>query len=155
MIPFILYFSVYYDTIIFIHFMREPTDVLLVITVHSHQARRGDMIQYKVNVETGIGRIFHRENPWQDLIFSATLLPSTGERVHVDLQRDTFAGVQIFKLCRELMTANQRSTTWPLTCATQQPISVQPAKRSLQCSQGWTAAWRRKWLLPFATPGAL
>ena len=22
--------------------MREPTDVLLVITVHSHQARRGD-----------------------------------------------------------------------------------------------------------------
>ena len=63
MIPFILYFSVYYDTIIFIHFMREPTDVLLVITVHSHQARRGDMIQYKVNVETRIGPIFPRENP--------------------------------------------------------------------------------------------
>ena len=63
MIPFILYFSVYYDTIIFIHFMREPTDVLLVITVHSHQARRGDMIQYKVNVETGIGRNLSLEKP--------------------------------------------------------------------------------------------
>ena len=25
----------------------------------------------------------------------------------------------------------------------------------LQCSPGWTAAWRRKWLMPFATPGAL
>ena len=41
-----------------------------------------------------------------------------------------------------------------VTCVTLQPISVQPSN-SVQCSPGWTAAWRRKWLLPFATLGAL
>ena len=35
----------------------------------------------------------------------------------VDLEHATFAGVEIFKLCRDIrvMTANQRSTAWPLS----------------------------------------
>ena len=35
----------------------------------------------------------------------------------VDLQHATFAQVEIFKLCRDIrvMTANQRSTAWPLS----------------------------------------
>jgi hypothetical protein len=64
------------------------------------------------------------------LICSATLLPGTGE--HVDLQRDTFAQVEIFQLYRDIraMTANQRSTAWLLSdvrnVTANQPSTGQP-----------------------------
>ena len=43
--------------------------------------------------------------------------PCTGERVQEDLWRDKFACVEIFQLWHEfrVMTANQRSTAWPLS----------------------------------------
>ena len=53
--------------------------------VRSHQTRRGDKIPYKVNVETRIGRIFAREH-----------------------RRQVWR-----EFC--VMTANQRSTAWPLS----------------------------------------
>ena len=78
-------------------------------SVRSHQTRRGDKIPYKVNVETRIGR--------QVLICRARLSLCTGERVHEEFWRDKFARVEIFQLWREfrVMTANQRSTAWPLS----------------------------------------
>ena len=57
----------------------------------------------------------------------------------VDLQHATFARVEIFKLCRDIrvMTANQRSTAWPLSDVRDVTANqFQPANRSLQCSPG-------------------
>ena len=48
---------------------------------------------------------------WFVLICRATLSPCTGERVHEDLWRDKFQLWHEFRV----MTANQRSTAWPLS----------------------------------------
>ena len=66
-------------------------------TVRSHQTRRGES---------------------SDSICSATLLPGTGERVHVDFRWICSTPLLLeLKLCRDIrvMTANQRSTAWPLS----------------------------------------
>jgi hypothetical protein len=71
-----------------------------------------------------------------------------------------YQSLKIFKLWRDIrvMTANRRSTAWPLSdmcnvTANQRSTGQLSAVQS--SSLGWTAAWRRKWLLPFATHGAL
>ena len=53
-----------------------------------------------------------------DSICIATLLPGTGERVHVDFRWICSTPLLLeLKLCRDIrvMTANQRSTAWPLS----------------------------------------
>ena len=66
------------------------------LTVCSHQTRRRDTIQYKVNLETRIGRNLSLENPAARFDWRRNIFPFHGRARSRGLHGTNFAEVEIF-----------------------------------------------------------